>query len=277
MPIMTPPLISAADLMVLSDPDLWVLDASWHLDGTPGRPLFEAGHIPGAAFFDLEAISDRADPLPHMMPSPDQFARQAEELGVSDTDRIVIYDTFGLMTAARAWWMFRAMGCDRVQVLDGGLPAWVRAGGAIETGPAAPGPASFIANLRLEMIADLEPVRHALAEGRPVVDARAAARFAGTAPEPRPGLRSGHMPGAINLPFAQLLTAEGLMRSPDELRALFEARGLGHAEAPIASCGSGVTAAVPLLALAVLGRPGVLYDGSWAEWGGRADTAVATS
>ena len=271
------PLVSASDLTSASgDPDLRILDASWHLDGTPARPIFEAGHIPGAAFFDLEAISDGENPLPHMMPSPDQFGEQVGRLGVSETDRIVVYDTFGLFTAARAWWMFRAMGCDRVQVLDGGLPAWIRMGGALETGAAAPRPAVFRPEPRPEMIADVERVRDTLAAGEPVLDARAAARFAGSAPEPRPGLRAGHMPGAVNLPFGELLTAEGLMREPGALEAAFAARGLGAADRPIASCGSGVTAAVPLLALALLGREGVLYDGSWAEWGGRDDTEIVT-
>lgn len=273
---MIPPLISAADLAALTDGDLRILDASWHLDGTPARPIFEKGHIPGAVFFDLEEISDRDDPLPHMMPTAEQFAEQVGALGVSETDRIVVYDTFGLFTAARAWWMFRAMGCDRVQVLDGGLPAWIRMGGALETGPATPEPAGFKADPRPEMIADVERVRQALADGTPVLDARAAARFAGTAPEPRPGLRAGHMPGAVNLPFGELLTPDGLMRDPEALEAAFAARGLTAEAAPIASCGSGVTAAVPLLALALLGREGVLYDGSWAEWGGRDDTEVVT-
>ena len=272
-----PPLVSASELITASgDPDLRILDASWHLDGTPARPIFEAEHIPGAVFFDLETISDRDDPLPHMMPSAAQFAAQVGALGVSETDRIVVYDTFGLFTAARAWWMFRAMGCDRVQVLDGGLPAWVRMGGSLETGPASPRPAVFRPGARPEMVADVERVRAALAAGEPVLDARAAARFAGSAPEPRPGLRAGHMPGAVNLPFGELLTAEGLMREPEALEAAFAARGLGPDDRPIASCGSGVTAAVPLLALALLGREGVLYDGSWAEWGGRDDTRVVT-
>ncbi len=273
---MIPPLISAADLASLSDPDLRVLDASWHLGGTPARPIFEAGHIPGAVFFDLEAISDQDGPLPHMMPTAEQFGEQVGRLGVSETDRIVVYDTFGLFTAGRAWWMFRAMGCDRVQVLDGGLPAWIRMGGSLETGPASPAPTEFKPDPRPEMIADVEGVREALAASRPVLDARAAARFAGSAPEPRAGLRAGHMPGAVNLPFGELLTSDGLMREPEALEAAFAARGLGPGARPIASCGSGVTAAIPLLALSLLGREGVLYDGSWAEWGGRDDTEVVT-
>lgn len=271
------PLVSAPELLAaLGDPDLKVLDASWHLDGTLGRPIFEVGHIPGAVFFDLEAISDPDDSLPHMMPTAERFAEQVGALGVSESDRIVVYDTFGLFTAGRAWWMFRAMGCDRVQVLDGGLPAWVRIGGALEIGPVAPAPAVFKAEPRPGMIADVERVRAALAAGEPVLDARAAARFAGSAPEPRPGLRAGHMPGAVNLPFAELLTPEGLLKPPEALAAAFAARGLWPDAVPIASCGSGVTATVPLLALAVLGRDGVLYDGSWSEWGSRDDTEVVT-
>jgi thiosulfate/3-mercaptopyruvate sulfurtransferase len=273
---MTSPLIYAAELLALEAPDLRVLDASWHLDGTPGIEGFEAGHIRGAVFFDLEAVSDPDDALPHMMPSPEQFARQIGALGVSEGDRIVVYDTFGLMTAARAWWMFRAMGCERVQVLDGGLPAWLRAGGALEIGPVSPLPTQFNARPRPEMIADVDQVRAALGAGRPVLDARSAARFTGSAPEPRAGLRSGHMPGATSLPFGELLTPEGLLRAPEALEAAFAARGISRDAVPLASCGSGVTAAVPLLALAVLGREGVLYDGSWAEWGGRDDTEIVT-
>lgn len=273
----TSPLISAAELSAaLDDPELRILDASWHLDGTPARPIFETGHIPDAAFFDLEAISDQDTDLPHMMPRPEQFAVQVGALGVSNTDRIVVYDTFGLFTAARAWWMFRTMGAERVQVLDGGLPAWARSGGAIETGAASPRVETFTPSPRPDMIAGLERVRAALQSGLAVLDARGAPRFAGVAPEPRPGLRAGHMAGAKNLPFAELLTAEGLMRAPEALEAAFAARGMELDSRPIVSCGSGVTAAIPLLALALLGREGVLYDGSWSEWGGRDDTVVVT-
>lgn len=211
-----------------------------------------------------------------MMPSADQFAEQVGALGVARDDHIVVYDTFGLFTAARAWWMFRAMGCDHVQVLDGGLPAWTRAGEMVEAGPSIPSPAVFETQPRPEMIVDINRVRAALAAGDTVVDARAATRFAGMAPEPRPGMRAGHMPGASNLPFSDLLTSEGLMRPVDELAAAFAARGIDLDSHPIASCGSGVTGAIPLLALAILGKDGQLYDGSWAEWGARSDTPIVT-
>lgn len=261
---------------MLDDPDLRILDASWHLDGTQARPIFEMGHIPGAVFFDLEAISDQDSDLPHTMPSAAQFAAQVGALGVSEASRIVVYDTLGLFSAARAWWMFRSMGVERVQVLDGGLPAWIKAGGGVETGPVSPTSAVFLASPRPDMVVDIEQVRSALTKADTVLDARGAARFTGSVPEPRPGMRAGHMPGAINLAFADLLTADGRMRQTDELRAAFDARGIDPASRPIASCGSGVTAAIVLLALRRLGHDGVLYDGSWAEWGGRSDTEVVT-
>jgi len=270
-------LISAAELSAaIGESDLRIVDASWHLDGTPARPIFEAGHIPGAVFFDLEAISDQETELPHMMPSAAQFARQVGALGIARTDRIVVYDTFGLFTAARAWWMFRAMGCDRVQVLDGGLPAWTETGAGLARGTESPRSVPFIPLPRPGMVVDIDRVRSALSVGQTVLDARASARFAGSSPEPRAGMRHGHMPGASNLPFSTLLTAKGTLRPPPELAAAFADHGIALDSRPIASCGSGVTGAIPLLALAVLGREGVLYDGSWAEWGGRSDTAIVT-
>ncbi|WP_332653250.1 3-mercaptopyruvate sulfurtransferase [Brevundimonas sp.] len=275
-----PPLISTADLAVRLDahePGLRLVDASWHLDGRDGRPDFEAARLPGAVFFDLDASSDPDSDLPHMLPSPEVFSARMGRLGLSETDHIVVYDTVGIRSSARAWWMFRVMGAPRVQVLDGGLPKWRAEGRETGSGPTAPvAPAVFNARLDRAAVADLAAVRAALAGEAQVLDARAADRFEGRAPEPRPGLRSGHMPGALNLPFPTLLDDTGAMKPAAELATAFRNAGVDLDRPVVTTCGSGVTAAILSLGLAVLGRRSRLYDGSWAEWGGREDTEVAT-
>ncbi|HBI19535.1 MAG TPA: 3-mercaptopyruvate sulfurtransferase, partial [Brevundimonas sp.] len=238
-------LISVEDLADrLGQPNLRIVDASWHLDGRDARADFQQAHIPGAVFFDLDAVSDRDSPLPHMMPTPTAFAEAVGALGVAADDLIVIYDTAGLFSAARVWWMFRTMGARDVRVLDGGLPVWRSRGFALEQGDAAAQPAAFDAIEAPSAVAGLNDVRDALKGDAQVIDARSAGRFAGKAAEPRPGVRSGHMPGALNLPFGQLLDSDGKMKPGDALAQAFVDAGVDLARPAITTCGSGVTAAV---------------------------------
>ena len=277
------PLVSAAWLNErIGAPDIRVLDATWFMPNDPrdAKALYAERRIPGAIFFDIDESSDLSSDLPHMLPPPEKFASRMKKAGVGDGTRVIIYDNHGLMTAARVWWTFRVFGHEDVAVLDGGFPAWEKAGYEIETGaPRARMERHFTPRVRADLVRNLTDVQRAIDGGNKtsILDARAAPRFKGEAPEPRAGLRSGHMPGALNVPFGSLLNADGTMKPTDELKQLFDGAGLKGNAAPICSCGSGITAAVIALALARTGRwDAAVYDGSWSEWGGHPDTVVVT-
>jgi thiosulfate/3-mercaptopyruvate sulfurtransferase len=262
----------------LGDPDLRVLDGTWHMPQAKrdARAEFTAAHVPGAVFFDVDAISDHSTSLPHMLPSAEAFAAAVGALGVGRGDRVVVYDVRGVVSAARVWWTFRAFGHDAVAVLDGGLKKWQAEGRPVERGTPAPAPRAFTARLRPELVRDLEAMRANLgSRAAQVLDARSAGRFAGTEPEPRAGLRGGHIPGSLNLPYETLYRPDGTLKAPDELGAAVRAAGVDLGRPIVTTCGSGVTASVLALGLYLLGRRDVaVYDGSWSEWGGRADTPV---
>ncbi|MCR6630701.1 MAG: 3-mercaptopyruvate sulfurtransferase [Magnetospirillum sp.] len=257
----------------LSAPDVRVVDASWFMPaaGRNGREEYESAHIPGAVFFDVDEIADTNNPLPHMLPPPEKFASKVRRLGLGNGNKVVVYDSQGFATAAaRVWWMFRVFGHRDVAVLDGGLPKWIAERRPLEDLPPMPRDRHFLPQVNATLVRGFADVKANLESKREqVVDARAAARFAGTAPEPWPVKHVGHMPGALNVPFADLIdAATHTMKPAAELRARFEAAGLDFSRPVVASCGSGITACVLALALYLLGREDVaVYDGSWAEWG----------
>ncbi len=256
----------------LKSPDLIVMDGSWHLPNANRNPRSEylAEHIPGALFFDIDDLSDDKSSLPHMLPSTVKFASRMKKMGVGDGARIVVYDTSGIFSAARVWWTFRAMGHRDVAVLNGGLKKWQAEGRRLEDGlPPKRSERHYSPLQNTEIIRDLDEMKALLAQtSAQIVDARPAGRFEGRDAEPRPGLSLGHIPGAKNIPSQQLLNPDGTLKSPQELAALFKAAGVDVDRPVVTTCGSGVTASMLALALAVLGQSNAaVYDGSWAEWG----------
>src|SRR6201996_4290135 len=276
------PLVSTEWLAAhIHDANVRVLDATFKLPGILPLPKddYLAGHLPGAVFFDVDAVSDHSNPLPHMYPTAEQFGRDAGGLGVSNADTVVVYDSGGWVAAPRAWWMFLAYGHSNVRILDGGLKKWKAEGRKVESGEVKPKPASFKASYDPKRVRSIEQmVANVASRAEQVIDARAADRFEGRAAEPRPGIRAGHIPGALNLPYNNLFdAATGTMKPPDELRKAFTGAGVDTAKPIVTSCGSGVSAAVLTLALYRLGvEDTALYDGSWSEWGQSDGPPIAT-
>lgn len=264
----------------LKDPDLRVLDGTWFMPATgrDARAEYEQAHIPGARFFDIDDISDQRSALPHMAPPVEKFMSRLRAMGVGDGHQIVVYDALGLFSAARVWWLFRLMGQENIAVLDGGLPKWQAEGRPTEDMPPLIRDRHMTVRRQNQMVKDVTQVASAAKLGdHEIVDARAAGRFRGEEPEPREGLRRGHIPGARNVPFTDLLNPDQTLKSPDALRAVFAAAGVDLSRPVITTCGSGVTAAVLSLALERMGKSDhALYDGSWTEWGAFPTLPIAT-
>ncbi|MBI4184577.1 MAG: 3-mercaptopyruvate sulfurtransferase [Proteobacteria bacterium] len=283
MPYANPHALVSTDWLAarLKAPEIRVIDVTKFLptEKRDGKAEFAERHIPGAVYFDIDDIADPNTTLPHMIPGPELFAEKVGRLGIGNRHHVICYDVKGLASAARGWWMLRLFGHDKVAVLDGGLPKWLSEGRPIESGAARPQPATFAASFRPELVRTLEQMRANLtARNELVLDARSRGRFRGTEPEPRPGMRGGHIPGSASLPYTDILNPEEKTVLPADLLARkFEAAGVTSESPVVTTCGTGVTAAALALGLYLLGREDVaVYDGSWTEWGGRSDTPIET-